>query len=58
MRIKATLVVKALESCLSNVVLKAKPAHAEINIMILVHIQDLDGWILPRKTVIELWRGK
>lgn len=44
MRVKATLVVKALERCLSNV-LKAKHVHAEINTLILVHIQDLDGWI-------------
>lgn len=58
MRIKATLVVKALESCVSSVVLEARPAHAEICTMILVHVQDLDGWISPRKPVIELGRGK
>lgn len=58
MRIKATPVVKALESCLSNVVLKARHARAEINSLILVHIRDLDGWISPQKPVTELGRGK
>lgn len=58
MRVKATLVVEALERCLSNVVLRARHAPAEINTLILVHVQDLDGWISPQKPVIELGRGK
>lgn len=58
MRIKATLVVKALERCLSSVVLKARHAHAEINTLNLVHIHDLDQWISPQKPLIEIGWGK
>lgn len=58
MRIKAALVLKALERCLSNVVLKARHAHTEINTLNLVHIQDPDEWISPQKPLIEIGWGK
>lgn len=59
MRVKATLVLRALEKYFSNVVPKARHMRAETNTIILVHIkQDLDRWISPHKPVIKLGRGK